>query len=324
MNCFNSTSPINIDIDNISGKCDAKCSFTMNYTNSSCIVTNKGDYILLNYDSSKNPPVLYNGAKYNVKEVRIYFPSLHEYAGFSSDAEMIIVHNSTIKAKGLLVCVPIKFLSDETQIDDPVRREGALFLNEVCETLSTNAPNFGEKSNVSSKYNYNLDNFVPKKAFFSYTSNEPFEPCAGKNDFVVFDVNEWYITMFENSYAKIENIISNHSVDVVEDDDVKLFYNSKGPVPGSEQIYIDCQPVGQSAEMVMVREDQVEDEEDLVPKEKEPLTLEKILKNPFIGIILGLFLTFVVIYLLNIIFKTTNGKDVIPLGNGLGLNGGPK
>lgn len=316
MNCFNSTSPINIDINNISGKCDAKCSFTMNYNDSSCVVTNKGDYILLSYDSSKNPPVVYNGGNYYVKEARIYFPSLHKYTGMSSDGEMIIVHKSTTKAKGLLVCVPIKFLSGDMQIDDPSRREGALFLNEVCNTLSNNAPNFGEKSNVSN-VSYNLENFVPKKAFFSYSSNEPFEPCGGINDFVVFDVNEWYITMFANSYAKIEKIISNHDIDVVADDDIKLFYNPKGPVPSSDQIYIDCQPVGQSEERVIVVE-----EEGPSTKERTRVTLEKILKNPFIGIILGLLLTFVVIYLLNMIFRYTTGREVLPMGDGLGLSKG--
>lgn len=314
MNCFNSSSPINIDINDIAGKCDSKCNFTFNYQDSSCIVTNKGEYIQLSYDSSKTPPVIYNNSNYTVKEVRIYFPSLHKYNGTSADGEMIIVHNSTSKPNGLLVCMPIKFVVGNAGITDPNQMQGSMFLHEISKTIANNAPNFGEKTNVSlpSNIRYNLNNYVPKKPFFSYSSNEPFEPCAGINDFVVFNMNEWFVMMWDKSYLNVEKVIKNHSIDVVTDG-ASLFYNPKGPAPISDQIYIDCQPVGQSDEFVMVQNDSGSSE---AVKPRNKPTFEKIFKNPFIGIILGLLLTFVVIYVLNMIFKYTTGKEVVSMGNG--------
>ena len=46
MSCPNSTSPIDINLSTISGKCDLKCDYSFKYYNSSCIATNRADYII--------------------------------------------------------------------------------------------------------------------------------------------------------------------------------------------------------------------------------------------------------------------------------------
>ena len=108
MSCPNATAPIDIGKDNIAGKCDLKCEFSFHYNNSSCIATNRGDYISLAYDYSSSPPVVYNSASYDVKEVRIYSPSLHSFNGSKADGEFIIIHNTSSGANPLFVCIPIK------------------------------------------------------------------------------------------------------------------------------------------------------------------------------------------------------------------------
>ena len=103
MSCPNATAPIDISLSKITGKCDYKCSFSFQYNNSSCIATNRGDYLSLSYDKSSSPPVLYNTAGYDVQEVRIYIPSLHSYNDSKTDGELIIVHTSNTGANPLLV-----------------------------------------------------------------------------------------------------------------------------------------------------------------------------------------------------------------------------
>ena len=53
MSCLMATAPIDISLSNITGNCQLKCSYNFNYNNSSCIATNRGDYIKLSYDNPR-------------------------------------------------------------------------------------------------------------------------------------------------------------------------------------------------------------------------------------------------------------------------------
>ena len=96
MSCPNATAPIDISMSKITGKCDLKCSYSFNYNNSSCVATNRGDYISILYDKSTAPPVLYNATGYDVQEIRLYAPSLHSYNDSKTDGELIIIHSFII------------------------------------------------------------------------------------------------------------------------------------------------------------------------------------------------------------------------------------
>ena len=85
MSCPNATAPIDISLSKITGKCDYKCSYSFNYNNSSCVATNRREYLKLSYDKSSSPPVLYNSSGYDVEEIRLYIPSLHSYSGTKTD-----------------------------------------------------------------------------------------------------------------------------------------------------------------------------------------------------------------------------------------------
>jgi carbonic anhydrase len=98
MSCPDATAPINISMENITGKCDMKCSYSFQYNNSSCVATNRGDYISISYDKSSSPPIQYNTVGYDVQEIRLYTPSLHSYNDVKTDAEFIIIHNSNTGA----------------------------------------------------------------------------------------------------------------------------------------------------------------------------------------------------------------------------------
>lgn len=242
MSCSTSNSPIDITLSKISGKCELKCDYNFSYNNSSCVATNRGNYISLSYDNSNTPAVTYNSIIYNVQEIRIYIPSLHSYGGSKSDGEFIIVHSSTTGSKPLLVCIPIN-INNSTSVS-------ALFFTTLIDTISNNAPSNGETTTIQIS-NYNLNSFVPRKPFFSYSAKEPYQPCNTNVDFIVYNPQNATLDITKSSFTKLKKIIEAQTYNVKSG--TPLYYNEKGPgTSGTDQIYIDCQPVGQSEETQVI------------------------------------------------------------------------
>ncbi len=292
MSCPNATAPIDIDLANIAGNCDLKCDYKFSYTSSSCVATNRGNYIALSYDNQTNSPVLYNSTAYNVQELRLYMPSLHSYSGSKTDAELIVVHNSSSGSKPLLVCIPVK-TSNSNSIS-------ASIFKSVIQSVSSAAPSDGESTEVNLN-NYNLNNIIPKKPYFSYTASEPYQPCQTIVDYVVFDPYTASLDIGADSLATLQKVIKPNSYDVKTGG--KLFFNKKGAVLGTgstDDIYIDCQPVGSS------------DEEELVVSGSDSyystMSADDILKSPYFQLIIGAIVFFLIIYILQIIFSAIRGQ----------------
>jgi len=301
MSCLNSTSPIDINKDNLSGNCDFKCSYNFQYINSSCIATNRGDYIELSYDNTSNPPVVYNDTGYNVREVRLYSPSIHTYNGKYTDGELIVVHNSIIGLNNLLVCVPIK-------IND-VDSEDSKILSNIIKTISNNAPNKDEATDIRI-LNYNLNFFVPKKPFYSYTGTLLYQPCGRNIDYIVFSPNEYYINISSNSFSTLIKLITPHLYKIQKKGTTSLFYNSKGAkkYTSSNNIYIDCQPVGLDKNKI---------EEVVVTQFKTPsFTGTNIFKNEGIQLFLGILLFFLFFYTMFWLFNLFKNYTTINTDNG--------
>jgi hypothetical protein len=93
-----------------------------------------------------------------------------------------------------------------------------------------------------------------------------------------------------------------------------LFFNEKGPTngPGSDQIYIDCQPVGQS------------EEEDIVITDSgsgssaDSITAENIMQNKYFQMLLGAILFIAIIYLVKFITDIWKPKDVANVAKMMG------
>lgn len=95
--CENATAPINISKDKIQGPCSLLCDFNHKYGTYNPTVTNKYNYLSLNYTNpTSQPPVTYNDLGYNVSEIRIYQPSLHTYNG-EADGEILIIQGGNGK-----------------------------------------------------------------------------------------------------------------------------------------------------------------------------------------------------------------------------------
>ena len=298
MSCSTATAPIDISKDNIVGKCDLKCEFNFHYNDSSCVATNRGDYISLSYDTSSNPPVTYNSASYDVKEIRIYSPSLHSFNGTKSDGEFVIIHNTYSGANPLFVCIPI-ISSNSGEISSKN-------LSIIINTVASNAPTVDEQTTVTiSKFNLNA--FVPKKPFFSYTATEPYQPCnEGNNEYIVY-ASDASIGITDTVLSSLKTVITENAYDIKPSPG--LFYNEKGPASNSSssEIYIDCQPVGNSEEENVVVTDS--------GTSSDLFTSENIMNNPIFQIFLGAIVFVVIIliiqFVINIIKPMTGGSNTI-------------
>ena len=287
MSCPNATAPIDISMSKIIGKCDLKCAYSFHYSNSSCIATNRGDYLSISYDKSSSPPVLYNATGYDVQEIRLYIPSLHSYNDSKTAGELIIVHTSNTGSRPLLVCIPIK--SNNTS------SVSALFFKTLIDTVSSTAPSDGESTTVNIP-KFNLDLLVPKKPFFSYSGTEPYQPCSGNVDYIVFGPLQGSLDMMPDSLTKLQSIILSNPYDIKTGPN--LFYNDKGPSvggAGSDEIYIDCQPVGSSDETTEIVTD--------MGSSPYPETISEWLNNPLVRLFLGSLLFIVILYVTKLLLN---------------------
>lgn len=297
MSCPNATSPIDISMSKIKGKCDKKCSYSFRYNESSCVATNRGEYISMSYDKSSSPPVIYNSSGYDVNEIRLYTPSLHSYNGTKTDGELIIIHKSNIGYVSLLVCIPIKSNNSSTI--------SASLFKSLIDSVSSNAPSDGETTNINIDA-FNLESLVPKKPFFSYSGTEPYQPCSEDVDFIVFSPLEFSLDIMPETLTKLKSIIVNNPYNIKSGPN--LFFNEKGPISGNGngEIYIDCQPVGSSVENT-----------EIIMGNNTTTSFVDWLNNDVIKIIMGSLLFIVILYVVKY------GLSMVkPVKGGEVLNGG--
>ena len=146
---------INIDNNNIYGKCDIKCSYTFNYLNTSVFIKNNEDNILLTFDKTNTSQVTYNNYNYDVNNATIITPSMHKFNQKYVDGEIIIKHTSNITNKILYVCIPI--------IKSNKVSQASLLIGQIMSYISTNIPTKGNISNL------NISNFTLNSVVMVFT-----------------------------------------------------------------------------------------------------------------------------------------------------------
>jgi hypothetical protein len=216
-----SMKPMNISSQNVAGQCKLKCDFSFNYsTVSNPTATNYGTYIQLTYND--NPCVTYNNVQYKVSSINIYAPSLHYYNGSAVSGEMCITHVPLYGGNSLMVYIPISTLG--------VTVNASSILQNIVTAVSTMAPSAGQNTNKGTG-TFNLNDVVPKKSFYTYSS--------GSTDVIVYGVGD-AIGISGDSYSKLSKIIipvtSNPTVVSTQ-----LFMNSDGPSISTNNLTMDCQ-----------------------------------------------------------------------------------
>jgi carbonic anhydrase len=302
MSCINGTSPIDINISNVINNCDLKCSYNYDYSNANPVITNNGDYLSLSYENTNTDKVSYNADTLYVQEIRIYAPSLHSYNSQKTDAEMIIVHNSGIGLRELLVCIPIKNTNANTS--------SSTLLTTIISTASIATPSSGLSTTLNTT-EFNLNTFIlSNKPFYSYTGTLPYQPCNSNANFVVYSVANGNIDITTDTLSTLTSIITPNVYDVKTGG--QLFYNPKGANTnslsgggvGNNEIYIDCQPTGVSDE-----------QEEVVVQSytTTPITFSSVVNNQYFQIFFFIFVILIIIFgFYFIIHKTVGDKIEMP------------
>ena len=288
---------LNISQDNVSGECNLKCSYSFQYSNSSCVASNTGESIVLSYDESNVPPVTYNGNKYKVSSIKITTGSILLYNGKNVKASLIISHAPIVGGGPFSVIIPI------------VSGTGSLPSSNILTTIITEtakiAPKSGNKTSISLA-NYNLNNIVPKKPFYSFNN--------GGQDIITYGL-ENAITIDADTLTKLSTITKGVANIIPATN--SLFYNPKGPTlgggssSGNDDIYIDCQPVNVSEETIqMSTENKLSMDYQLKSEYNARATLLKIFFNPWFQLLLLIFAIVLFYYFIQFVLKLGDIKIV--------------
>ncbi len=288
---------LNISQDNVSGECNLKCSYSFQYSNSSCVASNTGESIMLSYDDTNVPPVTYNGNKYKVSSIKITTGSILLYNGKNVKASLIISHTPIVGGGPFSVIIPI------------ISGTGSLPSSNILTIIITEtaklAPKSGSKTSISLD-NYNLNNIVPKKPFYSFNTD-------GK-DIIAYGL-EYAITIDADTLTKLSTITKGVA-SIISASSTSLFYNPKGPNSGgssssTDDIYIDCQPVNVSEETIqMSTENKLSMDYQLKSEYNARATLLKIFYNPWFQLLLLIFVIVIFYYFIQFVLKLGESKVV--------------
>ena len=229
--------PINI-VRQQTNKCNLKCKLWYNYGNSSCLLRNAKDQLVIGYDGDSD--VMFNSVPYKPTEIRIFKPSMHSYDGEYADAEMVIGHSGG--RNGLLICVPI------TVSTTSVTNKGTTLLEDIIKNTTTSP----EVVTLNIQ-DFNANNLIPKSSYFSYTGPMPYGTCSPESitQYVVFHYKQGSITVSQQIMDNLGKLIHDAYIPIYEG---KSFFNEKGTIEngfaGDGQIYIDCQPTDEDAEII--------------------------------------------------------------------------
>lgn len=241
--CRNATAPVNI-MNNDRNICDNFCKYIFNYPFTNLLYSHNDDYLLFKTDPEKNSSVDYNTKKYNVKEFRIYKPSLHKFNGKSTDAELIVYHTNITGNGNLLVCVPI---IKSTNINESSTALSSIINNPIV-MGNTNKKNL----NLST---FSLNKLIKaKKPFYSYRGTLLYDRCNGRYEYVVIDKSA-AANIDTSTFNKLDSLIKNNCYKVVER---SVYYNesggSKSQDESTDNIWIDCNPTGSDGEILVSKE----------------------------------------------------------------------
>jgi hypothetical protein len=278
---------MNISASIVSGQCIEKCTYLFNYPTSNCVATNKTYYISISYDATAASPVKFNNDNYNVKEIIIVSPSIHEFNGEPVEGELIINHIPLGAGSSLYVCIPI--------VSGGLSTKATPIIEEIISAVAHNSPKSNEQTIVNVD-EFTLNSFVQLYLpFYNYST-------PNKSQFIVYGINE-AINISPASITDLINItapgatetnvpsLSELFVKTDKNGNVIPFFVNPNGASNSEinngEIYIDCRPTGSSEETTGVITSKSTVKNDFSP--------EAILNSPIVFFLLSLL--FAVIFL---------------------------
>jgi len=311
MSCDNATAPINITNKNTVDQCTLKCSYQYHYGLSSANITNEGQYLNIKYESNnKTYPVNFNSEMYSAKEVRVYQPSIHQWNGEQAEGELVIVHTTCLPSSNqseckpsLLVCIPL---------NEGVSAENAsTVLDRIISQAMNLVPSRGETATINLSIPFTLNDFIPKKPFYSYTGISPVDNCSSMCHFVVFEKQDAIA-------VDVINLTKLHVThDPIPVKNNQFFYNPNGPSglklsKGKDEIFIDCQPTDDSGQLLVTEPKIVKPVTGDDDGKPNPITkmFSDILK-PFSEFLEGILLTILIVVIVTGLINLFTGSGSI-------------
>lgn len=256
MACSGDKAPLNLSMTmtNTLQRCDVTCSYHFSYGISKCLVTPNGNFLSYKYDGKS--VVTYNatdiGSKYKVQEIRIYSPPLTKYTGDAgandAKAELFIHHINTDTGKNLLVCVPIA-------VNDSASKSSDL----LAQLITSGIDNTGGEQEINVS-NFTLNALIPITEYYQYSGNLPYsqtgnDVCQNTTADIIIFPADGAINMKSKTLNILTSLITGiepTEFTIQDPKDVSLRYNEKGTTnnfgSGGEDIYIECNPVGDDGE----------------------------------------------------------------------------
>jgi hypothetical protein len=164
---------------------------------------NRGSYLLFIPTNSvqRYDQATYNNKKYNVKEIRIYKKSIHNYGGRKIESELLIIHESVMGTK-LTVCIPIKIANGNS----------ITMMDRLVSHISKLAPSKGGNAGKLELDTFTLNDFIPKKKYLVHSGSSNF-PVKG--EYIVFKEDS-PIYISNVGYNKLSELIEEHSYNKIE------------------------------------------------------------------------------------------------------------
>ena len=239
MSCL---SPININTNQEVNECVLKCDLVFSYSIAEPMVTMTNYSTYLSYVLS-NPSV--NVAKladetYNLQEIQIYSPSVHQYNNSYAIGEMMLIHNNINSSTTQLI------------ISIPIGQTGAatnnIGFNNLMNLSIQNIPTYSSGTKNILIPSLNLNTFVGQTPYYFYTGSL-LTNCTQQTYYILFDPTNF--GMFINSDQLTNNVISIlSSADYPIQDNSGYVMNKKGPNANGlgEGEYMSCVLVDTSEE----------------------------------------------------------------------------
>jgi len=256
MSCLSATSPINIDTTTKVETCNIYCAYNFNYNDSTCVITNKGNYLEIKYDLNNNPltsQAYLSDQPYNISSIQIYQPSIHTYNGEQADAEILIVHNGLGK-NVLVVSVPLV-----VNVAGAANSGGNILdsiILQYARQVDPSSPSDVQSINVT---NFNMNSFVPPTPFYYYVgksfssqSGSGVLTCDKDINYIVYDKIKSALSISSSTLSSLKNLITKSNVPITNN---VYYFNDKGANKdvskvGDDEIYIDCRPTGEDGKIL--------------------------------------------------------------------------
>ena len=300
---------------NTVGKCEKKCEYTFNYSSTNLVARNMGDYISYRPGPQRDPPVMYNGEHYNVKEMELYQPALHSFGGEKADAEIVIEHTKTNGTGNLYVCVPVRTITSQE----------STILDKLIANVANLAPTKGGNAGDISLPFFSFSAFVPTKPYYSYKGTMP-GSNVDNQDIIVYS-KEYAIPISKQGRRSLLKLVQKNNYNSLGNIEGfaskahdKIYFNKQGAKKssgdGDDEIYIDCQPTGESGEVLI----DTPDTSNNVTFSDE--NIKSLMNNKFIKGIGSLLIAILIMILLMklITFSFSSSNQITSLPRSIGIS----